>query len=287
MKSSLNSPSTHLGFCTDGHPGHILGIAAILKRMRQELFAINFVSSVWIAAPFACHNLIQTFLNEFVPKGRLYLVDVESRTDDKYFVQIGLSEIFQSINNRDYLICLDYDHLLVNSIRPLLGQHPKSVLVSSEVREEDILLDAPIFSQRRDLLTLNTSLIWGRVDRLRAIGELWAASYLELSSKLPSRNLVEYAFGLAVLRADACVEQCSPLIQGNIFNGNNNCILFHYGGDDPLSLYLKKELCCLGRIWLDGSSFCCPVEQIDKFLRAQLFEMPVNFYGREQKRGHP
>jgi hypothetical protein len=272
MTARLHSPSTDLGFCTDGHPGQILGIAGLLRGFYTELFSSDSICRVWIAVPSARHDFVQARLQHFVPESRLYLLDVETCEEDRYFVQIGLSEIFQRINETDYLLYLDYDHLIIHSTKSILFKHPSSVTVSSEIRAVHHLQSSSYFGHQKDLQTLNTSLIWGRVDQLRSIGERWAECYWELAPLLPKRNLVEYAFGLSALRSGTRIMRCSPKIQGNISNMNMNCIVFHYGGNDDMSIRLKEELYRQGNACLNGFSFIDAVEEADRILRIGILD---------------
>jgi hypothetical protein len=270
MTASSILPFTHLGFCTDGHPGQVLGIAGLLKQMDRELFAAKTFGSVWIATPSERHGLIREALTDWVPESRLCLIDANTKTRDRYFVQLGLSKIFCAVGKSDYVVCLDYDHIVFKSIRPLLEQQPSSVVVSSETRKAARFQKESLFAGCDEMLTLNTSFIWGRADRLGAIGELWVESYEELAPFLPIRNLVEYAFGLAALRAASSVERCSCEVQGNMSNRDTRCIVFHYGGDDCLSLLLKEELYREGNLCVNGSYFGSAVERVDRFLKAHI-----------------
>lgn len=273
-----HSPCTHLCFCTDGHPGQLLGIAGLLKTIFSKQCSSVDVGQVWIATPSAIHDFVQTHLNDFVPESRLQVVDVETKNEDRYFVQIGLSELFRKIEERDYVLCLDYDHLLISSVNTLFSKHPPVVVVSSEIRMGFFSRLEGFFGGRTEMQSLNTSLIWGRADRLQQIGDRWANCYSELASFLPTRNLTEYAFGLAAVRADTRIARCSHRVQGNMFNRNTDCIMFHYGGDDDESLLLKEELYRQGNACLKGLGFIKAVEKVDRFLRARIFAIESHMH---------
>lgn len=283
MRLSFCLPKIHFGFCSDGHLGQILGIAAIIKAIQPELDAIKGDYVIWIVIPLTRHALVRECLRSFVPLSKLHLMDAELRSQDRYYVQTNLSRIFSRANAQDYVICMDYDHVVIKSFFDLFSKCPSFVFVSSEVRSTWHTSVKPLFKRDSMMQALNTSLIWGRADHLQRIGEIWTDCYFEVEPFIPKRNLVEYAFGLAALRGDVKVLPCSLRLQGNMYNMNTNCPIFHYGGDSDLSLFMKSELYRRGNACTEATDLACAIEEIDSFMVECLLRMRPNGLRQKQQ----
>jgi len=266
--SPKSFPRTHFGFCTDGHPGQLLGIATFLKVSWPQMLKESEEPQIYIAVPTAKLDYAKDCLGQLVPHKNLNFIDANEKEEDRYFVQISLAKIFDVVDSSDIIICCDYDHVIMKSISPLLSSIPNSIFVSSEVRKKSIIKESEsgFYSFNTRMQLLNTSLIWGKVKLLRKIGRLWEECYYKLETIARSRYLVEYAFGLAAVRADINVNSCSSYIQGNITNLDSNCILFHYGGDTDISRFMKNELYKRGSIYRTGKQFKRSVPSATFFL---------------------
>ncbi|MCD4655608.1 hypothetical protein K8T06_16935 [bacterium] len=268
----LQKLTTHIALCTDGHPGQVLGITGLLKELGPILESLDEDCHVWIVAPPVQHSFIRFHLSNVVPRSRLRLLDAEMNEKDRYHVQIGLSEVFRRVDAADYVFCLDYDHLIVKLHNTPFFKRPKCVVVSSEVRSDSFPQLNCLYGKQTNLKTLNISLIWGRADHLKEIGDLWIDAYNELEPILQTRFLVEYAFGLAAYRSRVKVARCDRKLQGNLVNLNTSCDFFHYGGDHDVSLLLKTELYRLGKTLSIDSDISFVIAKFDKFLRSHILE---------------
>lgn len=263
----------HFGFVTDGHLGQLLGIGIILWRIREVLELKEDCPTVWLVAPRDIHNIALECLNLIWPPERLQILTADLRSSDRYFVQTGLSKVFEIVQTDDTIICLDYDHLVMKQLNNALFPVHSCVLLSSEVRMQKNIHEEVnnIFDGNRFMQALNTSLIFGHAGSLRKIGSLWVDCYEELEPYIEKRILVEYAFGLAAVRSKAKVKSCKVEFQGNFFHETTDCRLFHYGGDSPIALSMKKELY---RKAVEGNgreNFISLIEMVEDSLVKMLF----------------
>ena len=244
MKISSRTKISNYGFCTDGHPGQILGIAIVLRPILREFNNSECHPRVWVAAPKEKHHYITLCLSPFLPTEYLYLLPAETRKEDQYFVQTSLLHIFNYLDPSERVICLDYDHIVMEPSSIIYEISRSSIFVSSEIKTLNIVHDNfnRLFRNNNIMQYLNTSLIWGNAGSLRKIGNRWRECYEELDGHVTKRYLVECAFGLAALRANEIVKPTDFTVQGNFSKSPSACGVFHYGGDYGLAFRMKKNL---------------------------------------------
>jgi hypothetical protein len=235
-----NAP-VNLCFATDGNEAQILGICLILHGLRTRLAAQPMKSNVWIAAPQSAHERTAQWLNATGLDVNHRFVRAETRSDDRYFVQLFLIDIFKEVGESDTVTCFDYDHLMLYP-ESFPFSDSEVIMVSSEIRAIIPSGVLPMFDKQTELAQLNTSFLFGKSSTLLQIGRHWRSAYDELYPLSDRRHLTEIAFGLAALRAGVKVSPCSDSIQGNFVNSNQRCVAFHYGGETPGALRMKLLL---------------------------------------------
>jgi hypothetical protein len=241
-----NMTQLHVAFVTDGDLSQALGIACIIDGLTSHLEEGRFAFPVWIITPkYELAYAVTRLLADYnVPN--LRSVEVEARTSDKYYIQLGLSRLFELLNPNDGLISMDYDHVVLDPIKFPFKVPSSGVKVSSEVFDTDTNLGSQIINAtHNDILPvkhLNASLIYGKVQELRGIGRHWARSYDELSPFIPKRHLVEIAFSLASERANITAFPCEISIQANFTLPSRNTCIFHFGGESPKAKLMKAAL---------------------------------------------
>jgi hypothetical protein len=246
FKESGNRKSImHLAFATDGTPSQILGICVVLRGLSQFMAETPSTTAIWIVAPDESKEKLQSVIQSAYGHCEVNTVTAELRPDDRYFVQIGLSKVFELIDPKQDVLCLDYDHLILRPITwSMFRALSNCITVSSEVRALEDVSEVLVkkfrgeFSRQR----LNTSLIFGSAQLLRRIGGLWLESYEDIRSLVSRRHLTEYSFGLAASRAGVLVQQCSASVQSNFAVPFLSASTFHYGGDSLRSEQLRRLL---------------------------------------------
>jgi len=227
----------HLVFVTDGDPGQLLGLCGIIK---QVLDTPGFTQTpVWVGAPNQKTIAVSTILKRLTAVGRLETFAVRKAGDDPYYVQLGLRNAFNAIPEGDFLLYLDYDHVLIEQDNFVIPQS-SSVFVSSEVKKN---FSPPVsLGINQHLEHVNISLISGQSKYLRRIGDVWEQAYNDLRGCCPVRCRAEISFGLAAERAGVPLLPVATDIQASFADPNCKTALFHYGGDSSPSKELKTRL---------------------------------------------
>jgi hypothetical protein len=244
MKIYCRKKMSNYGFCTDGHPGQILGIAIVLQSILREYNKSECHPRIWVTAPKEKHQYIALCLSHILPTDYLHLIQAETIKEDQYYVQTSLLHIFNYMDPSERILCLDYDHIVINPLAITREIPSTSSFVSSEIKNINIVKDKfqKLFKDNRIMQYLNTSFIWGDAGTLRKIGNRWRGCYEELAGHVNKRYLVECAFGLAALRTNTNVKPVDCAVQGNFSKSPSACSVFHYGGDSILALQMKKNL---------------------------------------------
>lgn len=254
-----NSPHSHrleqlhLAFVTDGSKPQLLGIACILARLIIDDKTTYFSGPIWILSPDnTCLNFLRGLWDlDF------RVLKTELKDDDKYYVQMGLADLFGLLPPNDRVLSLDYDHIVLHPTTLWSRVRSSDILVSSEITRDlgpsiNLTVARPCHSDILPQRHLNISLIHGKAKDLHMIGKQWRQAYLDLHPVVAVRNRIEIAFSLAVERAAVIAHPCDPLLQANFALPQLNSCLFHYGGESSGAKYLKEQLSMYSRELFNG-----------------------------------
>jgi hypothetical protein len=238
-----------LAFGTDGDLAQILGIACIIDSFFSRTEVKKLCRTVWILAPkIQVMETLNPFLSTFQEIDFKFLA-IDSSDSDRYYLQIGLTKLFDALDDQRFLLALDYDHVIFNPVRFFAELTRCQVTVSSEVyhdltRALCAMDGCTQLSNEIDLPEkhLNTSLISGKVADLKKIGRYWGDAYNELFGFVSDRYRVEIAFSLAAERASVMVKPCEVQLQGNFALPTQDCSVFHFGGESDTSKFMKNKL---------------------------------------------
>ncbi|HEX8267686.1 MAG TPA: hypothetical protein VF596_19960 [Pyrinomonadaceae bacterium] len=235
-------PNPILGFVTDGRFEQVLGIATLLNYLNSTSI-YDWVKQVWIVTGYNKINDVENLLRRLFDNFDFHFVIGEIHNDDKYYIQVGLSNFFRQLPKHQNLFCIDYDHLILNPVFSALDSPEKGVMVSSEFYET-IITESILQKGKVELPDkhFNASLILGSANNLCKIGALWDDAYEYLRPIAPQRNRVEIAFALAAKRADVVLIPCNKSIQSNFALPSLDSYLFHYGGDSKEAKLMKNKL---------------------------------------------
>ena len=223
----------HFAFVTDGNADQLLGIASLLYNLITPSYKQSKPSPVWVLAPQ--FPVVQALKHLLALDLDIRYLRVAQRDDDKYYIQMGLTGLFEVLDERDTLVVLDYDHITLTRKGMPFHCLDSGVIVSSEISELPHLLGDSHTHP-------NISLLWGRVRDLSAIAAKWHEAYEELVPLISPRHRVEIAFGVAAQRARVDLKPCSIAIQANFANPSLNTCIFHFGGETNESEQLKEHL---------------------------------------------
>lgn len=153
------------------------------------------------------------------------------KRDDPYAVKFLVAEFATTKKNYlDEFIYLDPDHVLLKSPQvPLIGD---SIMVSSEYQ----------FDSTTQTTHFNTSLVYTKIRKWIEIAPAWLDSYHELINIANPRYLEEIAFESAARKLNFNLLPSAPHFQSNFFTYDNNCSLFHYGGEYSEAIDIKSAL---------------------------------------------
>ena len=240
----------HLAFVTDGQLYQVIGIAIIINSLLRYAHPIVYRNPIWIVTPQSVVNKTSDYLLAGCgPLDFRFLVG-ESRLDDKYYIQLGVTEVFEQVDAEDLVLYLDYDHVVLDPAKFTYFSKKSAVEVSSEVNQRTLIELRDHINKgenNTDLPSrhLNTSLIYGQASELQKIGSHWVKAYNDLALLVPIRNRTELAFTLAAELARVTVLPCDSVIQANFAEPNSACCVFHYGGDSSSALFMKNLLITL------------------------------------------
>ena len=266
-----------LAFGTDGDPAQILGIACIIDSFFSRTEVKKLSHTVWILAPkIQVMEFLNPFLSTFQEIDFKFLA-IDSSDSDRYYLQIGLTKLFDVLDDQRFLLALDYDHVIFNPIRLLTELTRCQVTVSSEVYHDLIRALCKMdgctkLSNEIDLPQkhLNTSLISGKVAELKKIGRYWGDAYNELFGVVSDRYRVEIAFSLAAERAAVLVKPCEVQLQGNFALPTQNYSVFHFGGQSDSSKFMKNKLSFQAQQILKKNSMTDDIALVRKSLEYEL-----------------
>jgi len=187
------------------------------------------------------HLVRQEFSNEI-----LYGIDIERNMTDIYYVKLIISEFLKrsDIKFDDSILYLDYDHFSVNPLE-LPPIKDNTIFLSSETSKLSISNISNCIGddllQNLDAKFYNTSFIYGKCGDILKATEKWKEFYNILNGRVPIRHLEEIAFTIAAIASGVRVKPVSSKVQSNFAIYQNNCSLFHFGGETMLSYILKKS----------------------------------------------
>lgn len=231
----------NLVFVTEGKLEQVVGIACVINCLSKHPI-FKDLKKIWIIVPQEHIQMVQTFYKRLFNNLNFNFINGEVRNDDKYYIQVSLRNVFTQVMNDETILCIDYDHLVVNP-KITFNLLNNGITVSSEFSDQfEVSSDLQSHDNYLPTKHFNASLIYGTSVKLRLIGETWAEAYEELRQVVPQRNRVELAFTLAAERKQIAIAPCNPKIQSNFACRTLDCFLFHYGGDSELSQQMKNKL---------------------------------------------
>jgi len=262
----------NLAFVTEGKIDQIIGIEWLVHELTFQISKRGWLPRVWLVAPVNLKSYVLNHVTEACGDIQLEFIGAECRTDDKYYIQMGLSSCFTETPAGELLLCLDYDHVIVDADKLEL-QHPTSkISVSSEIGPWTYSAQHATRSNGRSVPTrhLNVSLIYGYRGDLVQAGSQWQKCYEDLRPFVEQRNRVELAFSLACDRANLSVAPCNSQLQSNFAVGTLACCLFHFGGDSVGARSLKTHLEAISQQYKERPPTPRELERIHQALTNQL-----------------
>ncbi len=236
----------HLAFVTDGDPSQCLGICHLLNAFASRLEMRTFPYPVWIVGAQRHESeILRWFELGCSNNVKIEFMAMETRQDDRYYIQLGLCHVIGSLRSHEYLLALDYDHLVLDPVRFPFALPRWGISVSSETSdtfELDLTCQSTSLTQiQMPKKHFGASLIFGNSSELKDVAEFWHESYDDLRQQVSARHRVELALGLAAERAKVQVLPCPIQVQANFALPTLDCCLFHYGGEST-SAFIMKEL---------------------------------------------
>jgi len=141
---------------------------------------------------------------------------------------------------KNYCLYLDPDHV---ALRKLMLMCPdKGIFVSSETKTLADINTPPHLIAKIGGTHFNTSIILGHIDTLKEVILKWEESYKYLADIIPTRFLEEIAFSLAAKQANVPTIPIASILQSNFACIDEECSLFHYGGDSSVAINTKEIL---------------------------------------------
>lgn len=236
----------NIAFVTDGDLYQVIGIASILHKMISVGFTNLSSSNVWIVSPFNSHNTIRAILCPFGNTSRMQLLEGKTRNDDRYYVQLGLAQVFELIEYDEPVLCLDYDHIVSDMSLFNSQLDDGQVFVSSEwsqqVPKGALVSESSIIDTNLPRNHYNVSILFGKAGTLRKIGREWKNAYESIRHLTSYRYRVELAFSLSAEQEKIKLTPCSSSLQANFAVPCSEYCLFHYGGEYSVSTRMKDFL---------------------------------------------
>lgn len=234
-----------LSFASDGTRAQFLGVGIVLRSISRTGLLAAYEVTARLAVPRERFEHAASVVRAAWPGLPFEILPATTSSADRYFAQLSLCEVFARCSRSDHVLCLDYDHLVLDATRLPLDLYDGALLVSSEVRSEAAQSVAMLFAAAPTLSTLNVSLIAGCAKTLQQLGDRWHDAYHELFGDVPTRCATEIAFGLAAQRAGIAVRPCARALQANFANPTPRAALFHYGGESASARAMKALLASL------------------------------------------
>jgi hypothetical protein len=235
----------HLAFVTDGDPSQCLGICYLLNAFASRLERQTFPYPVSIVGSQRHESEIRRWFELGCNNLKIKFMAMETCQDDRYYIQLGLRRVIGLLRSHEYLLALDYDHLVLDPIRFPFALPRQGVSVSSETSDnsELDLTDQTTSSGKIEMPKkhFGASLIFGNASDLNEVAEFWHKAYDDLRQRVSARHRVELALGLAAERANVHLLPCPIEVQANFASPTLDCCLFHYGGEST-SAFIMKQL---------------------------------------------
>jgi len=237
----------HIALVSDGSPNQLTGIAVTMTAIRDSLAHHSSNAHFWVALPTDRTSLASPYLKLAAGTVPMRLISAKSSEADPYYVQLSLADVFQQVPDEEWIIALDYDHVL---FRPDAFD-PWSRVPEPCVSSESYPGPADAYGHDCHIASvdnalphrhLNASLIKGNAGDLKKAGIAWRDTYEALTPLVPVRNRAELAFSKAVESATLDIPPCSTEIQASFAMPDARCMLFHYGGDSAEAVQVKQRL---------------------------------------------
>lgn len=224
----------HLIFISNESRSTLLGILCIYIKLQNTIDGDKW--KLWLVIPKGKKKYIFDIIECCISLDKLTLIEAEISHDDIYFIQLGMIKIFENVEDSDFVIYLDYDHIINNPeiIEQLFND--KLITVSSE--EKDYNTHNALGIDKH----ISISIIYSNGKKLKQIGRIWLESYLNCVKDVTYRYRTEISFYLASKKLGVEVKPCSVAIQSNFYSPYQNCAFFHYGGSSNNSKTMKNIL---------------------------------------------
>jgi hypothetical protein len=265
-----------LAFVTDGDVSQVCGITLLIEDLQH---LVGPRQGVFILCPQRAEDAVIGTLKSGTRDVAVVPIITPERGDDRYYIQLGLSNVFTSINDDEQVLCLDYDHLMLDSGMAPACWPTDYVWVSSEIYyqfDPDILR----CGEDRKLAILpsrhiGASLIFGCGRTLRPIARQWKDSYDDIVELVGNRHRVEIALAMAAERSGVNVCACPGTVQGNFAIGCGPCWIFHYGGESSRAARVKALLAEESRCLRTSSADVRALERLKCELVRACFPRPL------------
>ena len=244
----------NLAFATDGELRQVIGIASVLSALACGDLGSIRSQPIWVVTSEKQHNYVLDVLNKCCGSLDYRLLMAPISDSDRFFIQLGLSKVFEEVPVDESILCLDYDHIVIQPDALTLDPSLSGIIVSSENPDQQsgMLVRTGTRDADEAFAHHNISLISGRASELNRVGKLWYDSYTEITPYTTYRWRSEQAFSLAAAREGIPLTRCEPRIQSNFSCPYRNSALFHYGGDGDHALQLKQMLMYLSGWFFTG-----------------------------------
>jgi hypothetical protein len=227
------SPVSWIAFATDGSEVMNSAIASVWNALFASWKDCRQPSCL-ISCPRHKAEPSKRYFDRGLRQADIEFSESVVHCSDIYYLQLSLANLPSRIKNRELILCLDYDHVVLNRLRSLPQVGASELMLSGE---KTVQSDCQGFSLRR-----NISLMYGEALTFRALATAWEREYRELEGRYPYRFLVEMALNVAVDRQGVRVKESPVKIQSYFADSNLNASLFHYGGESAQAYSMKQQL---------------------------------------------
>lgn len=175
-------------------------------------------------------NGINVFLYDFKP------------TDDKYYIKFLLCDFIKQFKNKfEVITYIDPDHIFLSELNSITPNY-NEVILSSESNE----LLSEYFSkytyENNHFINYNASYMSAKISTWSKIIYKWKDNYFKLNNQVSNRFREEIAFSISLMETKTKIIQLPVDIQSNFKVFDENCVMFHYGGEYSGALNIKALL---------------------------------------------